>query len=77
LLFFENSTAALILNKRESCAASLRGVAVVVLGGLALTSLHEDANKTGSRKKKMGCDEVPRLKKKTQNTGHRTQKQEE
>lgn len=47
LLFFENSTAALILVKRVSSVASLRIVAVV-LGGLAPTSPHDDANSTGS-----------------------------
>jgi hypothetical protein len=46
-LFFENSTAALILVKRKSSVASLR-TAAVVLGGLAPTSPHDDANKTGS-----------------------------
>jgi hypothetical protein len=46
-LFFENSTAALILVKRESNVASLR-IAAVVLGGFAPTSPHDDANKTGS-----------------------------
>lgn len=73
MLFFENSTAALILDKRKSCAASLRGVAVVVLGGFAQTSPHEDANSTGSRKKK----DVMRSqgeKKKTENIEHRTRR---
>jgi hypothetical protein len=46
-LFFENSTAALILVKRKSSVGSLR-IAAVVLGGLAPTSPHDDANKTGS-----------------------------
>lgn len=46
-MFFENSTAALILVKRESNVASLR-IAAVVLGGFAPTSPHDDANKTGS-----------------------------
>jgi hypothetical protein len=48
LLFFENSTAALMLVKRKSDdVASLR-IAAVVLGGLARTSPHDDENKTGS-----------------------------
>ena len=46
-MFLENSTAALILVKRKSSVGSLR-IAAVVLGGLAPTSPHDDANKTGS-----------------------------
>jgi hypothetical protein len=53
LLSFENSTAALILVKRTSDETLLlRIAAVVLLGGLARISPQDEANKTGSGKRK-------------------------
>jgi hypothetical protein len=52
LLSFENSTAALMLVKRKSDVTLLRMAAVVLLGGLARISPQDEANKTGSGKRK-------------------------